>query len=275
MDLYEFAIGSSSPYGKIKESAENVAIYNGALDYYVKNKVEKEGKEVYKYKDLKTDIELADENIEILKKESKNKVYKSKNEKSANSLRDILISAQKPADLEMTVMSVSSKIISGVPDYQWYQGCSPTSAAMVLKYRWPSLPDESTLIEELAGNMGTNGSGGTNIGMIPMGISSTMHDHGMIVSSWNDGAGRTKSTLSEYSLQINSNKPVVVTVVNNTQPAPGYPSGYKTHTMAGVGYYKSSVDGNFIIVHDTNTNGEMYLDFDASSFGTNYWTYVD
>lgn len=288
--ISEFAIGKYSPYTEKQVPEDSKCIYDGALSYYSKYTVNqfKNTKDSSIYVDIKMDKDLEKNEIDLLKKNAKNKIYRSTNPSKSKKIREAVylnndintinnsttesaISYRRPIDPVYQVLTV--------PDYQWYRGCSPTAAAMVLKHRYPqSLPDEKDLIDELANAMGTESSGATSISDIPKGIRTVLKNHKFAVDTWNDGSGKSNSTFSEFCTEIDDNKPLVATLIGSKLTAPSYPNGFKNHSMTGVGYqYENDSDGihdRYIIVHDTGVDGDVNCNFDSSSLGTNTWTYV-
>jgi len=47
---------------------------------------------------------------------------------------------------------------------------------------------------------------------------------------------------------------------------------YITGSLDGVGY--STYYGNYLIVHDTGVDVDVYVNYDSSSLGTNQWVYI-
>ncbi|MDI6869450.1 MAG: hypothetical protein QMD88_07715 [Coprothermobacterota bacterium] len=161
------------------------------------------------------------------------------------------------------------RIISGVPAYYWFMGCSPTSGGMVMGYwqprGYPNLPLGNSLIGELAIWMHTSPDGSTLLANIPGGIYQVGANHGYYFQSWNDGTGRPYSTIGEFMNEIQYSRPLLVTVSGS--------STYCNHTMAGYGY---RVDNGvyYIVVHDTWDSNAHYLDYNSSVVNNPTWTYV-
>ncbi|MDQ7092434.1 C39 family peptidase [Desulfosporosinus sp. PR] len=130
--------------------------------------------------------------------------------------------------------TVIEKVISGVPQYLWYRGCSPTSAGMVLGYwsshGYPNLHTGNTLIDQLANAMNTTSKGATNTSDIPSGIEAVARSagYGLTIHSSNDSYGRDYSTWSDWKYQIDIGKPLLANMEGATK--------YSDHTVAGVGY---------------------------------------
>ncbi|MCO1601593.1 C39 family peptidase [Desulfosporosinus nitroreducens] len=175
----------------------------------------------------------------------------------------------------ITPLAVTKRILK-VPDYKWYKGCTPTSAAMVLRFSYEDLLEDittKTLIEDLATAMKTNSSGGTRVYDINLGIIEA-------ISNYEDGAnGRLycetdySTTFAELKTQINGRFPFLVTVLNCTATSPAYPDGFGNHTMACVGYNISGTS-SYMVVHDTSVGGNVYVNYDGSVVGIVTGTYV-
>ncbi len=136
--ILEFAKGAYSPYDKIT-GRNKACIYDGVTGYYSHDLSSG------KYHDFLINQDLTDSDVKGHITNLINKKYISKRPDIAKQSRARL--TQIPAKgSNMTAtpnattppgVVLSSKILN-VPDYQWYMGCSPTSAAMVLKYTFTS-----------------------------------------------------------------------------------------------------------------------------------------
>jgi len=263
--ILEYSEDSNSGIGTIKLNKTEKFVYISAGT-------------VYKYNQetlisVFDGTEISQEAVEEFKKTYE--IELTNDSTKAKKLKEMLQNSNIDVDLSNSFMLAAStnKIISGVADYGWYKGCAPTSAAMVLNYHFPTtLPTGNTLIEELAVEMSTNSSGGTSISNIPVGISNVVSNHGLYINTYNDGAGRSSSTFTEFQSEINSYNPVIVNLIGSTATSGSYPNGFGNHSMAGVGY--STYGSQYLIVHTTGREGNVYINFDSVSLGTNYWTYV-
>lgn len=279
--IIEFAIGHFSPYDKVDENSQT-CIYDGVLSYYSKQIQAS----TTKYYDINKNYELGDLAAQDLISSSKNKRYTSLNPIKSKETRNKLMSTNNinNADVSNTKAIINnlatastSKILS-VPRYQWYKGCAPTSAAMVIKYNYSSsyvsTVSSTTLIAKLATNMYTNSAGSTYTTNLPSGVIATMVAYGVSSHCYNDtsGSGKAGNTFAEYCSEINSNKSLEVSLFGNTTPTTAYPSGFGDHSVAGIGY--STYNGSYEIVNDTSvSDGAIYCNYNSSSFGTPWYTY--
>lgn len=276
--IIEFSLNSFSPYYDFQLNDEKICIYDEVLCYYIKEEGKKKS-----IVEINSNTELKDDEIVELIKGAKEKTYKS--EKPENSMKVRMALQSTTLDLNglqsindtsvSAYATATSKIISGVADYRWRKGCVPTCADMVLNYHYPTLlPSGNVLIDQLAVAMNTTSTGSTSLSNILTGIKKVglQQSTPVSITVWNDGAGRSASTFSEYVSEMNSYNPVLIMVIGSTATAPSYPNGFKDHELAGVGY--STYYGNYLIVHDTGCDGDVYVNFDSSSLGTNYWSYV-
>lgn len=122
--------------------------------------------------------------------------------------------------------------------------------------------------------MNTDSNGGTYVFDIPGGIRNTMAGYGIFyVGTYNDATGKSGSTFSKYTADIDNYYPVLVNVYDSTETAPSYPGGFGDHTMAGIGY-RITTSYDYVIVHDTGVDGSVYCNYDSSAFGTPTWTHI-
>lgn len=267
--ILEFCPGHLSPYDKI--SSDQVCVYDRATCYYSKDGSQNS------YYDIKNHSKLSTNFVKYLIAESKNKKTVSPKSSIAKTERSKL--AVKNDNIKVSPSTVmSSKILDNVPDYYWRRGCSPTAAAMVLKYTY-YLPlynvSYVTLIDQLASAMSTDSGGGTRPDNIPAGIRTALEYHGQQVFTWNDpdGAGKDGNTYQEFCSEINDDHPVIINVYGSTQKSRSYPTGFGDHSMAGIGYQLTS-SYSYVVVHDTGTDGDVYLNYDSAAFGVPLFTYV-
>ena len=171
--------------------------------------------------------------------------------------------------VQESVPAAGSQYIPGVPLYEWYLGCAPTAAGMVLAYRdshgYSNFPDNQyTLISELATAMGTSG-GSTCIWNVDDGMNTVAQNHGYSYStlhmeedSWLD--------YSEVQREVNAYKPFVLnmlgggTAYGNSQP-------YGDHSVAVIGY-ESYSSGDYVVVQDT------WTPLSARSLRFGSWSYA-
>jgi len=262
-----------------------MCIYNGVVSYYAEKTSILNNKDIDIYYNIKNNSQLSDQEVSIYKNVDKNKKYISSKPEISKSERNKLITKNglkaekafsniiKPMDTILT-----TKILN-VPDYRWQCSCAPTAAAMVLKYDFSSLlsnVSSTNLINHLADAMDTDSNGSTKTINLPSAIIETMGYYtGINMDAFNDpdGKGKYWNTFGEYCTEINNNYPVIVNVYGSTQTAPSYPDGFGNHSMAGVGY-RITTSYDYIIVHDTGVDGDVYCNYDSSAFGTPWYTYV-
>jgi len=193
-------------------------------------------------------------------------VNQEKNTKAWEHLSDINTIVQP-------MNTVVEKIISGVPDYNWLRGCSPTAAANIMAY-WQAhgysrLPVGTTLINQLADAMGTAADGSTPWANIPTGIHyvALRYAYNTWVE-WNESitGGRVSSTYDKFKNEING-RPLMASFTNS--------STYGCHSTTGVGYRYDDYQ-DWIIVHDTwnTTPTNVYLDYNSTEVRNPVWTYV-
>ena len=302
--ILEFGVNQQSPYDKVTDN--QTCIFDGFQGYY------SHGKKTSKYHDILKNKDLENEEVKLYTDNTKNKKYvstkpnnakhnrltlKYNKTKDSNYLTETTSSAVT-ASLPATVSSSAtvseapvtntSKELSGVPDYYWYHGCSPTAAAMVLKYDYPSKLSQFTqytLTDALVSTMHTTlPEGATSIPNLAIGIEQFMSSQGVKVSAFNYGA-RSNATFDKAVSEIESNRPFVATLIGSTETSPSYPAsygGFGNHSMACIGYdITTSTDSSgvtttnhYIIVHDTGSDGSVYCDYDSSALGTPTWTTV-
>lgn len=255
--IYEFAKGRFSPYG----TSTDTCIYDGVTGYYLHNT---DGN----YFDLTNKVKITDADVTTI---SKTKKYISAKPDNAKNARAYL-KQTSTVRTNATLGSINSSRFLPIPDYYWYKGCAPTSAAMVLKYRFPSQLSavaSMNLIDKLAIAMRTDSAGQTFGGDIPIGMTSVMRDYGVNISCSINGQAPYQTAVS----YINQNHPFVICVWGCTQTSPGYPDGFGNHAMACDGYItitpQAGVSGNFLSVHDTACDGDVLIDYDSSTIGYN------
>ena len=292
--ILEFGAEVQSPYDKVNDTNQT-CIFDGFQGYY------SHGKSNNKYHDIANNKDLEDTEIKIHVDNSKNKQYVSSNpniakqnrlnlkqkttKNSEKALATTSSSSIGSATVGQTPVTVVTSKTLPVPDYRWYHGCAPTSASMILKYRYASNLSSVTtnnLIDELVTAMNTTlPAGSTVTDNIPTGIKSVMSKHGVSVSATNY-KGRSNATFDRAVTEINNGRPFIASLLNSTETARSYPNGFGSHSMAGVGYNitkstnSSGVTtiGNYIVVHDTGCDGDVYCNYDSSQLGTPIWTTV-
>ncbi len=151
--------------------------------------------------------------------------------------------------------SSSGHTISGVPNWPWYHGCSPTSAGMVLGYwashGYPSFPTDhngQTLIGSLATAMGTQwpGNGETWPWNIPSGVTTVCRNYGY---SHFTATNYFLLTWSDVVAEVSNNYPFVLSMHAST--------AYGEHSVAAIGYYYNGREQ--VIIHDTWSSSNVYI----------------
>ncbi|MDR2590428.1 MAG: hypothetical protein LBC71_05530 [Oscillospiraceae bacterium] len=165
-------------------------------------------------------------------------------------------------------------ILSGVPNWQWTRGCSPTAVGMQLAKNIPTLTNSLTssqIINRLADNMGTTSSGSTPWVNHGSGTAQFLVSNGFSrprFSDWYNKSsngtplfGAANNPYSTFVSEINSGRAVSVGSTGSTVKTPGYPNGWNSHVVTGLGYsYVTGFPWQYIIVHTTSANdGQVYL----------------
>jgi hypothetical protein len=154
--------------------------------------------------------------------------------------------------------------ISGVPNYAWYLGCSPTAAGMVLGYwknhGYSNLPSGQTLISELATAMGTSSTWPTNGGTWPWninsGIMTVCSNHGY--SNFNSYS-YVEDPWSTVTSEINAQRPFVLSMYHGGT-ATDTTTAYGDHSVACVGYMEGSTLANrWLTIQDTWDTSRSHL----------------
>lgn len=163
-------------------------------------------------------------------------------------------------------ISSSSGYISGVPNYPWRDGCSPTSAGMVLGY-WRSkgysgLPTGNTLIDRLATAMGTQwpGNGATWPWNIPSGVTTVCRNYGY---SHFTATNYFSLTWSDVVAEVNAKYPFVLNMHASTT--------YGEHSVAAIGYYYNGREQ--VIIHDTWSSSDVYIAYGSWVAAMATWIY--
>ena len=174
--------------------------------------------------------------------------------------------------------------ISGVPDYKWRKGCVPTSLAMSIKYRFGSSVDgQNTLIDRLAKACNTDSNGGTYDSYIKDGVLSYLSSKNITPSFCRAYSalavsdmpihGAASNPLPAYQSYINSDVPVIIIMEGARGTSTKYPNGFGDHTVCGTGYYVGSA-GQFVIVHTTQCEGDVYVAYSENALGNFAWFIV-
>ncbi|MDE6615827.1 MAG: C39 family peptidase [Lachnospiraceae bacterium] len=174
--------------------------------------------------------------------------------------------------------------ISGVPDYKWGKGCTPTSLAMSIKYRFGSSVDgQNTLIDRLAKACVTDADGYTLSVDIQPGVLSYLSSknitpsfcraYSVLAVSDIPVFGAASNPLPAYQSYINSDVPVIILMEGAKGTSAAYPNGFGEHSVCGTGYYVGSA-GQFVIVHTTQCEGDVYVAYSEAALGNFAWFIV-
>lgn len=243
--ILEFHPNSRSPYIDINDKK---AYYNGVSQYYVKETDSM-------FQDLTTGKMINKEKV------GKNITNKENFQYSYNAISGY-------------------NNLTGVPDYPWQRGCTPTSLGMLIKYTYNNSVDgQTTLINSLANECGTYDEGSTDDNRVRPGVIDYLSSKGISPSfcgfmsetlSGHPEYGRTYNTIDAYQSFINSNVPVVILLCGANGTSPYYYNGFGTHTICGTGYYIGSA-GEYVIVHTTQQEGDVYVAYSEYALGLFAW----
>lgn len=79
--------------------------------------------------------------------------------------------------------------------------------------------------------------------------------------------------LSAYQSYINSDVPVIILMVEAQGTSSGYPNGFGNHSVCGTGYYVGATR-QFVIVHTTQSEGDVYVAYSENALGSFAWFIV-
>lgn len=288
--ILEFSQDHTSPFDIVNTNQE--CIYDGAISYYLKGNQSLNENSDNNYYDIQSKSALSQDEVKAHKEANLSKKYVSSAPKKSKAEREKLIvgsvgSLTAGQSVSTTIEIESNNTTStllGVPDYEWRDGCSPTAAAMVLKYDYYSVlstVSSTLLIDQLAKAMSTNTNygtkdyGKTSSPNIPVGINAVMNNlYGTKVNAYNEGSGGTNtSTFAKFVNEINNARPLLVNLVDCMVRTPEYPTGFGEHSVTGVGYDVTSYS-NYIIVHDTAVEGNVYVNYESALLGVPTFTYI-
>lgn len=175
------------------------------------------------------------------------------------------------------------KNIDAVPDYPNLIGCTPSSLAMLLKYTYGNLVDnQPTLSYRLAEECDTYFDGknyNTPDNFVKPGVIRYLSSKGItpnfcrfIYENMVGGPtyGMIYNSLETYQVYINANIPVLVFMKGTMGTSPYFYQGFGNHTVCGTGYYVGSA-GEFIIVHTTEQEGDIYVAYSEYALGQFAW----
>lgn len=243
--ILEFHPNTSSLY---MENKEKKAYYNGVTQYYIK------------------------ENDTMLRNISNDKLTKKSNVK--NNINTNLQNKQ------YSINAVGGfNNLTGVPDYPYQIGCTPTSVGMQIKYIYGSSVDsQTTLINQLANKMNSIGNS-TLPYNVRQGVVNYLATKNitpafcgfMSTEMWGDPKyGQAYNSLGAYQSFIDSNVPVAIMMKYANGTSPDYPNGFGDHTVCGTGYYVGS-SGEFVIIHTTSQEGDIYVAYSEYALGQFAW----
>ncbi|MGD0081248.1 MAG: C39 family peptidase [Methanoregula sp.] len=245
-------------------SADPKPVYLGAtfflMEYPLENKTGTVVDHVFVDLTDKKVINVSDTGMGIpLTKDSLLKNQQSKKEEIAK-----LWNEQSPSSQSrVSPLLRSSNYIYDVPFYQWYLGCSPTAAGMVLGY-WSShgysnLPTGTTVINELASAMGTGSTWPLNGVTWPIfiddGIETVARNHGYTSFDGVENIWLYGDHFEEMASEVDAQRPFVLSMAAGGM-AVGKPTAYGYHSVTGVGYVRGVQ--NYITIHDTWNNPPNY-----------------
>ena len=207
-----------------------------------------------------------------------------------------------------------TKVLSGVPEYYWTKGCSPTSGGMLMGYWFnqgytsllPGVTDAysqdakvNQAISGIAGYMHTTANGGTYADDIPTGLKDWATSVGMgTKTAYHDWVSYGGGTFdyADYQAEINAGRPMILNLET-------YKSGFGWvgHSVVGYGYQDamfnikiptgSGTTANVTVagfaVMDTWMNGvgagkqSGWLDWDGTPLysllqdGVEWWPFLD
>jgi hypothetical protein len=161
-----------------------------------------------------------------------------------------------PARSSASYVTRSSNYIYDVPYYEWYRGCSPTAAAMVLGYwqshGYPNYPTANTLINELGNAMGTSCTwpftGATFPLLIDDGIETVAANHGYSGLDSVENIWFADDHFTDMAAEIDAGRPFVLSMYAGGA-ALGKPDNYNQHSVTVVGYVGSIQQ--YLTIHDT------------------------
>ena len=85
--------------------------------------------------------------------------------------------------------------------------------------------------------------------------------------------GAASNPLPAYQSYINSDVPVIILMEGAKGTSAAYPNGFGDHTVCGTGYYVGSA-GQFVIVHTTQCEGDVYVAYSEAALGNFAWFIV-
>lgn len=143
--------------------------------------------------------------------------------------------------------AVIEKYLSGIYDFTWYNGCSPTAATNLVYYwstiGYPKLTSgmsSNQVNDNIASFMGTNlSTGGTNVTRIGPGLVSYVKSKGYSNFITSDV---TYPSFANIKTEIDSGRPGLITLISDPT--------YTDHTVTLAGY-SDEWNYDYIIIHDT------------------------
>lgn len=271
--LLLFGIDGVSAYYNVKCDK---AYYLGMMDYYVEignSVVQPQTRETF-------DTAYFQAQLSTMKTESESdsdaSYYSDSRITDCSALRETYINGTVVLRNSPENDNISNHGYTGVT-LQWRKGCAPTAIAMLIKTHYSTL-DSNTLIDDLAGYMGTGDSGATDSTNMKSGVKAYFKAYNNLTMpstyGWNSkyafsGAPKTglsNNSKASYKSSIQSGFPVGVYCEGTIVVTPGYPAGSITsHMMAGMGYSFSS-SGDYITCYTTNV-ADGLVSFPLTSTG--------
>lgn len=272
---------SKSNYSAFRNtlSSNDTCVFDGEFGFYAKSSDPQ--KAYYTIPDKKV---VPSDVVASLVDGAKSHNYQSINPTESNRIRSKLESKEfttkssTTAQGQIIPMSTTYNTLTGVPSYDWYLGCAPTSAAMVMEYMfYYQTPSPDECIRLLANDMETDSSGNTYIQKIWQGMNLAMEYYGINgYQSTGTLFGRLDATFDAVKNEINNGRPLVTSFIGSSISTSGYPNGFGDHSTCGIGWWQYTGDSPYLIVYDTDVaDGEVWINYNSSMMGTPYWTYVD
>jgi hypothetical protein len=252
-EIIEYSAGKS-PYGaylnnyqknnniNVSGSDKEYLIYEGATFYSFA--IKHSGKINY-YNDF-TEVDVKDKNLKYNESEVLNIDIMADESALTNSL----------INNNLATAGLTSKVLSGVSDFAWYNGCAPTSAANLIYYwanngysKLTTNMTSSKVINALVAYMGTDSSGSTSVSDIGPGVISYIKSKGYTNFT---NSNVTNPTFKQCTSEINSSRPALLSLVGDAT--------YGNHTVTLVGY-EYGIGPNTLVIHDTwsSTSTNVYI----------------
>jgi hypothetical protein len=251
--IVQYSKDTTSPYDAISNGGD-MCIYNIAGDYYAKS--EKNSS----FYDIGNKQILSDSDVDQFKQADANRDYNAPDISRAKNNRQELLTNK----INSKCKPFTATILSGVPFYtQDSNSCVPTSAAMELKYLYPSyVPNDFNLetLPVLRNEMGWTAKGGVKYSNIALGIYNAMKydwNYPGDINDYNTETSRSSATFNRVMGQIDNGKPFLITCTETSSNIT-----YHQHCMCVVGYNASN---SYLIVHDTWCTSNVTVNYNSTT----------